>query len=343
MEISYKTINGNTPYPKIWEWLEKGQDLALEDTWPTALTIHSWLKKRALSQYKVKDYTSERKFKQFWVEFLSHLLIPIENHKIKLKKAPTIGWLEKFYPQKELFFLSIKQVLGLNGSWQWYQRGIQYPMLPFKLHPYYSVYFPTRIEHLELLDQFLSKGDFKDKIALDAGCGCGVLSFILQQHDLLKIYATDINPFAIQGLEDEIKRLDLKNKIIPKLADALDIETIVDLIVINPPWLRMEPNSLLDKGSYHSENYLEQIFSTVPKKLKATGDLVILFSNLGELLGLTSHNPIEKMAQQYNFNLMTKLTTPRQRLAKKNPYGWWNDILKKEEIQLWHFKFRSSP
>ncbi len=104
-----------------------------------------------------KSYQEQREYRSEYRKLSNLILIEIVDHKLKVKKSPSIGWLEKLYPETSDFLLPFPQVQGLNSAWQWYQNGISIPVLRNKVHPYYGTYFPTRFDHLKLFDNWLKR------------------------------------------------------------------------------------------------------------------------------------------------------------------------------------------
>lgn len=85
------------------------------------------------------------------------MLLEVVDQKLTVDKSPSIGWLEKLYPENNHFLLSFPQIQGMNSAWQWYEKGVSIPVLRNKIHPYYGTYFPTRFEHLVVFDNWLKR------------------------------------------------------------------------------------------------------------------------------------------------------------------------------------------
>ena len=160
-----------------------------------------------------KSFQEQRAYRAAYQKLSNLVFIEISDQKLVVKKAPSIGWLEKFYSDNNNFLLTFPQVQGLNSAWQWYQNGISIPVLRNKIHPYYGMYFPTRFDHLEVFDKWLKRYKGPKKSAIDVGIGCGVLSFQMVKHGFQKVFGTDTNPNSIVGLSDFMGDTKLSRKI----------------------------------------------------------------------------------------------------------------------------------
>ncbi len=289
------------------EALVKGDYVLIKDFYSSGLKILSELKKYLKNNHSVnnkeqfKTKSSNQSFQEqrdIRSEFrtLSHrLLLSISDNKLRVRKAPEIGWLKILYPEINEFLLPFTQVQGLNSSWQWYEKGISIPVLVKKIHPFFGTYFPTRFEHLKLFDHWLKQYKGERESAIDIGIGCGVLSFQMLQHNFQKIYGTDTNPNAIIGLNEYLKKNKLSSKIDLTHGDLfVDKNLKTELIVFNPPWLPAAHTiEGLDNAIYYDDNLFSRFFADAEKRLKPDGRVVLLFSNLAQITKLSDNHPIE--------------------------------------------------
>ena len=294
------------------EALVNGDYVLIKDFYSSGLTVLSELKKylktnpSAKSEEQLKTKYSNQSFQKqrdIRSEFrtLSHrLLLSISDNKLRVRKAPEIGWLKILYPEINEFLLPFTQVQGLNSSWQWYEKGISIPVLENKIHPFFGTYFPTRFEHLKLFDHWLKQYKGEKKSAIDIGIGCGVLSFQMLQHNFQKIYGTDSNPNAIIGVNEYLKNNKLSSKIDLIHGDLFankNLET--ELIVFNPPWLPASHNiEGLDNAIYYDNNLFPRFFADAEKHLKPDGRVVLMFSNLAQITKVSDIHPIEAELQE---------------------------------------------
>ncbi len=256
-----------------------------------------------------------------------------------VKKSPTIGWFEKLYPNTSTFLLPFPQVQGLNSSWQWYLKGITTPVLRNKIHPYYGTYFPTRFEHLELFDNWLKHYEGAKKTAIDVGIGSGVLSLQMVKHGFQKVFGTDTNPNVIVGLAEFMGNTKLSRKIMldfGHLFGKWDKQT--ELIVFNPPWLpKTHDLDSLDEAIYYDEKLFPDFFKVAKERLLPEGKLVVIFSNLAEITGVTKEHPIAKELLEGGRFQLEKCFKKRVKKAsnKTKRDQHWRVL---EEVELWILK-----
>lgn len=317
--------------------LETGFPVLITSFYSNGLTllkeVQMYLKRRLPN----KTFQEQREFRAAYRRLSNLVLIEIVDHKIVANKSPSIGWLEKLYSEEaNHFLLTFPQVQGLNSSWQWYKNGITTPVLRNKIHPYYGTYFPTRFDHLILFDNWLKRYTGPKKSAIDVGTGTGILSFQMVKHGFQKVFGTDSNPNAIEGLRVNMGETKLSRKIELDFGHLFGVwEKQTELIVFNPPWLpQTTDNDKNDKAIYYDENLFSEFFREAKKRLLPDGKLLIMFSNLAEITNVTSHHPIEKeIADGGRFKLDICLKRPVKSASDKtNRDQHWRAL---EEVQLW--------
>ncbi|WP_194774595.1 methyltransferase [Pararhodonellum marinum] len=313
-----------------------GKQILVEEIYSNGLYLLRELTSYLKNTLPNDSFLEQRAFR---AEFrkLSHLiLIHVKEHKLMVRKAPVIGWLEKLYPELNEFFLPLPQIQGLNSAWQWYKNGIHIPVLRNKIHPYFGVYFPTRFEHLNLFDNWLKRYEGPKKTAVDIGVGSGVLSLLMVQHGFQKIFGTDINPNAIIGLSESMEGTKLARKIEIDFGHLFGKwEKPTELIVFNPPWLpAMQELNKLDEAIYYNEQLFPDFFEAAHKRLLAGGKIVILFSNIAQITQVTTEHPIKKELLSGNRFVLEKCLKKSVKEAsektKRNQH--WRG---KEEVELW--------
>ncbi len=297
--------------------------------------LHSHLNKK----FPNKSFQEQREYRSEYRKLSNLILLEIVDHKLVVKKSPSIGWLEKLYPETSDFLLSFPQVQGLNSAWQWYINGISIPGLRNKIHPYYGTYFPTRFDHLKLFDNWLNRYEGPKKSAIDVGIGSGVLSLQMVQHGFQKVFGTDTNPNAIVGLTEFMGDTKLSRKI------ELDFGHLfgkwikqTELIVFNPPWLpKSHDPDRIDEAIYYNKDLFPDFFAEAKQRLLPEGKLVLLFSNLAQITNLTKEHPIEKeLAEGGRFLLERcfKKTAKAASEKTKRDQHWHSS----EEVELWVLK-----
>ncbi|WP_299277991.1 methyltransferase [uncultured Psychroserpens sp.] len=331
-----KSYNRSTLVAHTIKALDKGESIIIKDFYNDGISLLQDLHKYLKLKLPNKSFKEQQKYRSEYYKLSNLILLEIVNQKLSVKKSPSIGWLEKFYPDNDHFCLTFPQVQGLNSSWQWYQKGISIPVLRNKMYPYYGIYFPTRFEHLVLFDNWLKRYKGSKKTAIEIGIGCGVLTMQLIQHNFQKVYATDINPNAIVGLIEFMGSTKLSRKI------ELDFgylfgkwEKQTELIVFNPPWLPESYDlSNIDEAIYYNKTLFSDFFIEAKKRLLPDGKLVLIFSNLAQITNVTTEHPIEtELAQGNRFQLerCLKKTVKSASNKTKRDQHWRSS----EEVELW--------
>lgn len=316
--------------------LEEGNFVLITEVYSNGLLLLKELHTHLTSKLPNKTFKEQRIYRSEYRKLSNRILMKIEGHKLVVQKAPQIGWLEKLYTETSDFFLNFPQVQGLNSAWQWYKNGISIPVLRNKLHPYYGTYFPTRFEHLILFDNWLKRYEGSKKTAIEVGVGSGILSFQLVQHKFQKVFGTDINPNAIVGLTEFMGDTKLSRKIELDYGHLFGKwEKPTELIVFNPPWLpQMPTQSKHDEAIYYDKNLFPDFFEQAEKRLLPEGKIVILFSNLAQVTGITKNHPVEhEIANGGRFKLEKHLQKKVKAASEKTKRDqhWRSD----EEVELW--------
>ncbi len=332
-------FNRRTDVQDTIEVLEAGNPVLITEFFNNGLSLLRELKMHLNRKFPNKSFREQREYRSEYRKLSNLILIEIVDYKLAVKKSPSIGWLEKFYPETSDFILSFPQVQGLNSSWQWYQNGISIPVLRNKIHPYYGTYFPTRFEHLKLFDNWLKRYKGPKKSAIDVGIGSGVLSFQMIKYGFQKVFGTDTNPNAIIGLADFMGDTKLSRKIELDFGHLFGRwEKQTELIVFNPPWLPKFHNlDTIDEAIYYDEKLFPDFFEEAKQRLFPEGKLVVIFSNLAQITNVTKEHPIEKeLSDGGRFQLekcFKKLVKTASNKTKRDQH--WRSS---EEVELWILK-----
>ena len=318
------------------EALEAGKPVLITAFYSNGLLLLKELQTHLKTKLPNKSFQEQREYRSEYRKLSNLILIEIVDHKLNVKKSPSIGWLEKLYPETSDFLLPFPQIQGLNSAWQWYLNGISIPVLRNKIHPYYGTYFPTRFDHLKLFDNWLKRYKGPKKSAIDVGIGSGVLSFQMIKYGFQKVFGTDTNPNAIVGLAEFMADTKLSRKI------ELDFGHLfggwkkqTELIVFNPPWLpKFHNQDRNDEDIYYNENLFPEFFAEAKKRLLPEGKLVIIFSNLAQITSLTKDHPIEKelaIGGRFQLEKCLKKTVKAASDKTKRDQHWRST----EEVELW--------
>jgi len=313
-----------------------GQYVLVEEFYSNGLEIIGELKRQLLFKHKDKSFQGQRDYRTAFRKASHRLLLKVKDNKLVVKKAPDFAWLELLYPDVSEFFVSFPEVQGMNSSWQWYEKGLEVKTLGLTLHPYYGTYFPTRFDHLKLFDKWLKKYDGAKAHAIDMGVGSGVLSFQLIQNGFERITAIDTNKNAIIGVNKECERLGYEDRITLINGNLFEDCTLkVDLIVFNPPWLlaKHKLEEGIDKAMYYEKNLFSDFFEQAKNHLTPDGKIVLIFSNLAEIVDKKSIHPIIDELQnndRYRKELLLKRNVRASSRRTKR-----RDSRENEKVELW--------
>ena len=330
------TFERDTNVRSTIKTLEGGREVLISAFYSDGLSLLKALKTHLDRKLPNDTFEEQRAFRKAYHKLSNLIVIEVTDHKLTVKKAPSIGWFEKLYPEMDHFLLPFPQVQGLNSAWQWYKNGIVIPVLRNKVHPYYGTYFPTRFDHLILFDNWLKRYEGPKKTAIDVGIGSGVLSFQMVKYGFQKVFGTDNNPNAIIGVAETMGETKLSRKIDLDYAPFFGkFDKPTELIVFNPPWL---PSSGtlegIDAAMYYDTTLFPDFFEKAKERLLPDGQLVVLFSNLARITNLTKEHPIEvELAHNDRFQL-ERCFKKRVRKASedtKRDQHWRGS----EEVELW--------
>jgi len=261
------------------------------------------------------------------------LLAPIAEHQVQLSEAGPPGFLPELYPEVERFVLPFVDVQALHGAWLRYKEGAHLAVLGRKVHPFFGTYAPTRTSHLELFGTWLSGYEGNRTLAVDVGTGCGVLAFMLVKAGFSRVLATDNNPNALESVKRELERLEDSPSLGLECTDLLGEDTTpVELVVFNPPWIRGDVDDLLDQALYFEGDLFERFFDQAAERLMASGRVVLVFSNIMQLLQPDLEHPILSELERGRFRLVQKL----QRKVKPSP----GQRRTREKVEVWELALK---
>jgi methylase of polypeptide subunit release factors len=221
---------------------------------------------------------------------LDSLQIPFNaDHSIPLRRAPDVrlACLEAYGPRAEAYIVSLRELQGLIGAFEWRKKGIALPALGARIHPHYGVFAPIRSEYVGLVaDTPLPRLVTTHSVAFDIGTGTGILAAVLARRGIQRIVATDQDVRAIDCARENLTRLGLANQV--DLAQTnLFPEGQASLIVCNPPWIPARPSSPLEHAIFDPESrMLRGFLHGLSAHLAPGGEGWLILSDLAEYLGL---------------------------------------------------------
>ena len=142
-----------------------------------------------------------------------------------------------------------------------------------------------------LASEFLAKNLIvnEGETVLDLGTGIGIQAIIAAQK-AKRVLATDVNPKAVLCAKENVKRNNLEYKIEVREGDLFQPiqREKFDLIIWNPPYLQLEPQSILEQSWCCGRNnaLIDRFLNESKKHLTKCGRIEMVYSTLGDLFHL---------------------------------------------------------
>ncbi len=307
--------------------LVEGKLLMVSDVYSTGVSILAKLRTQLQPPGDDASFEDRRAFRQRMDEASKRLLAPIDGHQLALAESPKIGFIKELYPRRDgAFVLPFRDVQALNSAWNWYKKGVHLAVLGHRVHPFFGTYVPARTQHLELFGTWLAAYKGSRGFAIDVGTGCGVLALMMAKAKFGRVLATDSNPNAIESVRREMDRLPKTPAIDLVCGDLLgDDPRLADLIVFNPPWMQGPVNSPLDAALYFEPGLFERFFEAAATRLKPGGRVVMVFSNVIELVQPDVPHPISAELERGRFRAVSKMRRKakgRKRVSREQYEIW---------------------
>ncbi len=319
-------VDRNVPAAQAVAWLLEGRSLIVSDRFRTGLDILAELRVQLQDPGEAAGYVEKRTFREAFQSASKRLLAPVVGRKVALVGAPAAGFLAELYPDHADFALPVEDARVLSSAWDWYEEGVHFPVLGYRLHPFYGAYIPARMEHLELFGTWLAKYQGARNRAIDVGTGSGVLALQMAKAGFRQVLATDINPNAIESVARQLRRLPNAPPVELEHADLLGSDRgPIDLVVSNPPWMKGEVGRTLDLAMYFQDGFFERFFAQALERLAPGGRVVIVFSNIIELSQPDVPHPIQTELERGRFTLVEKLTRRVKPLRRRT----------REKVEVW--------
>lgn len=281
-------------------------------------------------------WAQERAKKQRLADTLSRVVVLLEpDGQLALRRAPPTAEAVRWaWPDHrgEALLVSLPTLIGALSAAGWTREGLDVHGLQGKLYPRFGVFSPTRQAYLHLLDDLPSP---TGKTVLDVGCGTGVLSFVLLQRGASRAHGTDIEPRAVQTALFNAKSLGLDDRFSASVDDLWQDHS-ADLLVFNPPWVPMAPNTRLDRAVYDDRGAtLGRFLSEAGLHLNPGGQVALLISDLPERLGLRAEGELAERFYAANLAIVQHTSRPAShRRAKRTDDPLWA-ARAAEQVQLW--------
>ncbi len=203
--------------------------------------------------------------------------------------------------------VSLREVLGLIGAYEWHKKGVEIPQLDAVITPSYGVYSPVRGEYLELVNTTPLDNV---SVAFDIGTGTGVIAAILAKRGVKKVIATELESRALVCAKHNIQKLGFADQVKIVGADLFPSTDagLADLIVCNPPWLPAKANTAIEHAVYDPDSkMLRGFLSGVKHYLAVNGEAWLILSDLAEHLELRASEELQEWIASAGLKVIEKL------------------------------------
>jgi release factor glutamine methyltransferase len=181
------------------------------------------------------------------------------------------------------------------------QRVYEYADIKLEIPP--EVFHPGFFFSTRLLLKYLKQLQLKDKKFLELGCGSGLISVYAAKKGAI-VTASDINEVAINFLKKNSKKNDVELELVHSDLFKNIPEQSFDMIAINPPYYKKQPQSEIDHAWFCGENgeYFSGLFESLGRYIHQGSEVyMVLFDGCDMEM-------INTMALQNNFQLICVLT-----------------------------------
>jgi release factor glutamine methyltransferase len=158
----------------------------------------------------------------------------------------------------------------LSKNRQYSSNGLKLDIPPQVFHP--GFFFSTK-----LLLRSVCRLPLKNKTLLELGAGSGLIAMHASRQGAVAT-ASDINPVAIEYLKKNKQRNGADIRIIHSdLFDDIPLEAF-DIIAINPPYYKKDPQLPEDYAWYCGKKgeYFERLFSSLGNYMHETSDVLMV-------------------------------------------------------------------
>ncbi|MFF4160160.1 methyltransferase [Streptomyces sp. NPDC001678] len=247
-----------------------------------------------------QSFRLHRRARAHRARVLNRLLVLLEDdHCLRLRRAPDTrqACAEAYGPPRGATAVSLTELLGVLGAWQWRRRGVEVPALDARVHPHYGVFAPVRGEYVDLVARAPlpapAPGRADGRTAFDLGTGTGVLAAVLARRGVERVVATDISPRALACARENARRLGLAGRVDVMGVPGLFPDGRAGLVVCNPPWLPGRPASAVEQGVYdQGSGMLHAFLDGLASHLVPGGEGWLVLSDLAERLGLRTRGEL---------------------------------------------------
>lgn len=274
-----------------------------------ALTRRLERKRKVQSKEPRDHFFADRENTAQTAEVLSRLLVGLcADGQVKCANAPNVREAAEAAWGAELGerVVSLRELLGVIGAYEWQVKGIEVKALGTKVHPHYGVFGPVRQEYVDLVAE---APDVNGKVVIDVGTGTGVLALLLAKKGAQRVIATDLDEGAVRCAQQNVARFGLQGRIEVVHADLFP-EAEADVIVMNPPWLPAKPKTRIDRAIYdEGGKTVARFLEGVGRHLSDGGEAWLVISDLAERLGIRRPGLLEELWTKAGLSLRWKRST----------------------------------
>jgi len=169
--------------------------------------------------------------------------------------------------------------------------GIRLEIAPEVFHP--GFFFSTK-----LLLKYILRLDLKNKYFLELGAGNGLIAFSAACEGAI-VTATDINSIAIKHLEKNRKKNNINIKITQSDLYKQLPHQAFDIIAVNPPYYKRNPQTESQHAWYCGENgdYFVRFFEGLNNYIHEHSTVLMILSEDCDI------DMIKNIGTKYDFNL----------------------------------------
>lgn len=274
---------------------------------------------------------------------LGMLLVELTaDYRLPYNRAPDIAdACEHAYGKSESHhsrLVSLREVLGLIGAYEWHKKGVAIPQLEASITPSYGVYSPVRGEYIDLVNTTPLNNM---SVAFDIGTGTGVLAAILAKRGMNKVIATDTSSRALICAKHNIQKLGYTDQVKIINADLFPPTDagLADLIVCNPPWLPAKANSAIEQAVYDPDSQmLKGFLKGVKNYLAVNGEAWLILSDFAEHLGLRTKEELQQWIANAGLAVIEKLDIAPKHGKASDPSDPLHQARSKEVTSLYRLQ-----
>ncbi|MCG5078567.1 methyltransferase [Paraburkholderia tagetis] len=274
---------------------------------------------------------------------LGMVLLPLEgDYSIPLRRAPDAKLAcEQAWgaPDGEESAVSLREILGLIGAYEWRKKGVEIPALGgARIHPYYGVFSPARGEYLDLVARVPLPSLAR---AFDIGTGTGVIAAVLAARGVKHVIATDQDARALACARENLAQLGHGESVEVVEADLFPPGR-APLVVCNPPWVPARPASPIEYAVFDPDSrMLRGFLAGLKDHLEPGGEGWLILSDFAEHLGLRTREALVEMIVQAGLEVAGREDIRPRHPKASDPADPLHRARAAELTSLWRLKVRA--